>query len=168
MSADTDTPPTEPRATLARSPRPPALWALAAGFLFLSAGALFGGASLLRDPSGASLQLPLSLLAHSPFSDYRVPGAVLFVVLGVLPLPGTVALLARARGPRLLGHAWPWSLALAIALAFVVWMIVQALLIGLLGAIQYLYLAYALALLALVLAPSVRGHYRAPGADGSR
>lgn len=49
-------------------------------------GALYGGLSLMLDPSGALLQMPLDFLEHSPFSSYLVPGIVLFVVNGLFSL----------------------------------------------------------------------------------
>lgn len=57
-----------------------------AGLLLLinGVGALYGGWSLITDPSGDKLQLPLNYLHNTPFSDYFVPGLVLFSANGVL------------------------------------------------------------------------------------
>jgi hypothetical protein len=49
-------------------------------------GACFGGIMLMTDPSGNSLHLPIRHLQHSPFADYFIPGAVLFVANGLLSL----------------------------------------------------------------------------------
>lgn len=51
--------------------------------VFLSVSALFGGWHLITDPTGQSLNMPLSWLAHSPFTTYFAPGIILFVVLGL-------------------------------------------------------------------------------------
>lgn len=41
--------------------------------LFNGIGALYGGGLLVIDPSGAKIQLPLSYLHYSPFTDYLIP-----------------------------------------------------------------------------------------------
>lgn len=51
-----------------------ALNALVAGYLFMS------------DPSGAGLHITVSRLQHSPFTDYFIPGLVLFFAIGILGL----------------------------------------------------------------------------------
>lgn len=51
-----------------------------------SIGALGGGGSLIYDPSGEFMQLPLDFLANSPFSSYLIPGIILFVVNGLFSL----------------------------------------------------------------------------------
>jgi hypothetical protein len=54
--------------------------------LFLSFGAIYGGLYLVIDPSGISLGLPISLIDNTPFTDYLIPGMILFVMIGLLPL----------------------------------------------------------------------------------
>ncbi len=49
-------------------------------------GACFGGIMLMSDPSGTSIHLPIKHLAHSPFTDYFIPGSALFVLNGLLSL----------------------------------------------------------------------------------
>lgn len=46
-------------------------------------GAIYGGFQLMTDPSGSKLQMPLSFLEYSPFSDYLIPGIILFIVNGI-------------------------------------------------------------------------------------
>ena len=54
--------------------------------VLLGVGAVFGGGALLLAPDGHLLSMPISALSGSPFSDYLIPGAILFSVLGVTPL----------------------------------------------------------------------------------
>ena len=49
-------------------------------------GALWGGASLLRDTSGKSMGWPLEMLGHTPFSNYFIPGLILFISNGLFSL----------------------------------------------------------------------------------
>ena len=46
--------------------------------------ALLGGASLIIDPSGESMDLTLDGLTGTIFHDYRAPGIILFLAIGVL------------------------------------------------------------------------------------
>ena len=46
-------------------------------------GASYGGFLLMVDPSGSKMQMPLSYLEHSPFSNYLIPGIILFIVNGL-------------------------------------------------------------------------------------
>jgi len=54
--------------------------------LFNAMGALFGGWSLIQDPTGRDLQMPMSFLEHSPFKDYFIPGIILLTVNGIFCL----------------------------------------------------------------------------------
>jgi hypothetical protein len=46
--------------------------------------ALFGGAALIIDPSGQSMSLNVEGLAGTMFDDYRAPGIILFLAIGIL------------------------------------------------------------------------------------
>ncbi len=51
--------------------------------LLVGIAALFGGGSLIADPSGARLQMPISFLDSTPFRSYLIPGGLLFGVVGL-------------------------------------------------------------------------------------
>ena len=65
---------------------------------FLSFSAIWGANLLLEDPSGGRIHLPVSVLEHSPFHSFLIPGIVLLVANGLLPLGFTVAMAFRRRG----------------------------------------------------------------------
>lgn len=48
--------------------------------------ALFGGSAMIIDPTGQSMSLSLEGLELTMFDDYRAPGVILFLALGVLSL----------------------------------------------------------------------------------
>ena len=89
--------------------------------VLLSVGALVGGAMLFFSPDGAAFGMPLSLLAHTGFESFRVPGLILFVVNGVLPL---VSALATWRG-----RAWAASSVMLVGIALVGWILIQVVLL---------------------------------------
>ncbi len=51
--------------------------------IVLGIGALAGGVSLVAKPDGSVMQLPVELLAGSPFPDFFVPGLILGGLFGV-------------------------------------------------------------------------------------
>lgn len=63
-----------------------ARWMAFAALLFLGVTAIVGAIPMLRDPDGEPWNMPQSLLAHSPFRSYLIPGMLLLAVNGLLSL----------------------------------------------------------------------------------
>ncbi len=137
--------------------------------LFLSAGALFGGYTMIADPSGGLLGAPLGVLEGSPFKNFFIPGAILFGVLGVLPLLTVIALWFAPIWRLVEGlehithHHWAWLMSLVVGLALVIWMSVQGLMLGFGHPIQWFYLGLGFTIIALNFLPSVQRHYSLRG-----
>ena len=66
--------------------RPVAVTALVVLLSLLGIGAAVSAAMLIVAPDGHLIQLPQSLLANAPFTNFLVPGILLFVFIGVYPL----------------------------------------------------------------------------------
>lgn len=82
----------------ASSPAKPALRVLAILILLVNAlGALLGGISLMLFPDGSPLRLSTDLLVTSPFTNYFLPGLVLFAANGVGSCMVLYLMLARKR-----------------------------------------------------------------------
>ncbi|MCK6548380.1 CoA-binding protein [Myxococcota bacterium] len=114
---------------------------LVALHLFVAAGALFGGGALVIDPSGHSLGFPDAVREALPFPSFFVPGVVLLVAVGGSSLAAAISTTRRARiAPKL-------SLLAGVTLTG--WMIVQLALVPGLAAIQLVYVALGLAMVAL-------------------
>ena len=80
--------------------KPIRLYLLVLLLAFQSLGGLFGGISLVAFPSGAIMQMPLSMLEGSPFSDFLSPGLILLLILGIFPGILTYALISKP--------SWRW------------------------------------------------------------
>jgi hypothetical protein len=116
---------------------------LVAGLLLvLTAGGWVGGISFLADPSGGTLGMAPRQLPHWPLlDDYTVPGLLLILLFGVLPV---LALLASIRRPRIGRPATA-----AVGLLLVGWMVVQLAALGLLlPGMQLAFLAVGVLLVA--------------------
>jgi len=73
--------------------------------------------TLVLEPSGSNLGIPLELLKRSPFSTYLVPGIVLLVVNGLGSLMGAAASFTR--------HRYAGETAMALGVFLVAWIILQ-------------------------------------------
>jgi hypothetical protein len=102
--------------------RPALLWVLFALLMLQALGGIGGGALLVAQPDGGVLRMPLSYLQGSPFPDYRVPGLVLLLVLGVLPLVVAFGVLGR--------RAWAWFGAFAVGCGLIIFELVEVAVIG--------------------------------------
>ena len=100
---------------------------------FVALGALPCGALLMIDPSGAMLNMPLSMLAGSPFANFFWPGLILFAVIGLGHAAAAVLSFRRHRFCGLAGAV--------MGLGLMIWIFMQASLIGGGHWLQYLYFA---------------------------
>ena len=108
--------------------------------LFNAIFALFGGWGLMSDPSGASMQMPMSYLEHSPFEDFLVPGIILFITNGLFSLLFAVLALLK-----FMNYSW-----LVIFQGFILvgWLIVQIIMIRVFyGPLHVLYLSVGILLI---------------------
>jgi len=51
---------------------------------FLGVTSLIGAIPLIIDPTGIMLSMPLSMLEHSPFKSFLIPGLILLIANGLL------------------------------------------------------------------------------------
>ena len=120
-------------------------WITVLLLVVLLAGGWVGGIGFLTDPSGSGLGMTTDQLPRWPLlDDYTVPGVLLLLGFGVLPLPAVV-LLARRRPFGFLAAA-------GVGLLLVAWMLAQFAAIGLLlPGMQFGFLAVGGVLIALGL-----------------
>jgi hypothetical protein len=131
--------------------------------ILLGIGALAGGIGLAAAPDGRVLHMPLSMLGHSPFHDFLVPGLILAVFLGVYPLAVAYGLSKRPewRWPNVLNPFkqvhWSWAGSLASGVILLVWIIVEVIMLRSAAWVHYLYLLLGLAI--ILVTSAVKGHY---------
>lgn len=54
--------------------------------LFNGVGAIYGGWNLILYPDGSKLNMSTEILVHSPFTNFLVPGLILYIVNGLFSL----------------------------------------------------------------------------------
>jgi hypothetical protein len=147
--------------------RPRALWILLGIRVFQGISATPCGFLLALDPTGRLMHMPQEMLRGSIFHDFRIPGLILCVVLGLgafFVAAGVFFLPAWAWTARLnpfKRQHWAWLGSVLFGLALMTWITVQAMMIGLGSWLQPVYFGVGLAISLLSLVPSVRGHLRA-------
>lgn len=110
-----------------------------ATLIFLGITALIGSVPLIIDPSGRLLMMPLSLLEHSPFTSFLVPGIILLTANGLLSF--TVLVFVLRKIDR---YSW-WIVLEGCVLAG--WIITQVLMIRVVIWAHYVYWITALILI---------------------
>ena len=134
---------------------------------FLGISALGGGAALIISPSGKLLGgLPLSILEHSPFNSFFLPGIILFIFLGLSPGLLVFALINKPAN-RFAEYFnffkdmhWAWSFSIYVAFALIIWIQVETIFVQGTGWLQTFYMLYALPVIFVALLPQVRIIYK--------
>lgn len=90
----------------------------------LVVGGWVGGLGFVTDPSGARLGMTMADLPPWPLlDDYTIPGILLLLLFGLLPVGAAVLLIRRSAGG--------WAAAAGVGLVLVMWMLGQFVAIGL-------------------------------------
>lgn len=133
--------------------------------LLLGIGALFGGGGLILDPGGELIQMPVSLLEHTPFDSFLVPGIILFTVLGILPVIIALGLITKKEwkaADRLnlfRDRHWSWSFSLYIGFVLIGWITIQMYLINGVALLHVIYIFWGLVIQVVTLLPGVQRWY---------
>lgn len=139
---------------------------LIAAIVFLALSGVFGGIILMVDSSGSYLQIPLDLLESTPFSNYLIPGIILFLFLGLFP--GLVAFgLIKKRRIKLANRFniykkkhWAWTFSLYCGIILVLWIDIQVMLLGGGYPLQTVYAILGVLIIILTLTPYVSRFYK--------
>lgn len=134
---------------------------------FLALSAIGGGGALIISPSGKLLGgLPLSILQNSPFTDFLIPGIILFVVLGLFPALLLFALCNKT--PSVLAEHfnffkdmhWAWSFSIYVSFALIIWIQVETIYVQGVGWLQTFYMLFSIPLIFVALLPQVKSFYK--------
>ena len=109
--------------------------------LFNSAGAFYGGWNLMLHPDGSTMQMSLDWLQYSPFSDYLIPGIILFTVNGLFGIFVFGTIIFRHK-------FYPWFV-VAQGLILSGWIVIQIIMVRSVVGIQVLFGSIGLLLILL-------------------
>lgn len=132
----------------------------------LGLGAIFGGGVLIISPLGKLFGMPLSMLDHSPFNNFLIPGIILFAVLGVTPVVVAIALVKKpdCKFAELFNlykdMYWAWTYCIYIAFALIIWIQAEMTFLRAVHWSHSLYMFFAIAILFVAILPQVRNQYK--------
>ncbi|GAB3642654.1 hypothetical protein GCM10027423_32900 [Spirosoma arcticum] len=106
------------------------------------------------------------MLDKSPFTDFLIPGIILFIVLGLIPCGLVVALLNKPvskwaeRFNSFPDMHWAWTGSVYVAFALIVWIQIQMVFLQAVDWLHTFYISLAIAILFVALLPTVRSVYK--------
>ena len=133
---------------------------------FEAVGAIYGGISLINDPSGAGLKMPVSFLDGTIFTSYLIPGIILFLLLGFFPLFLIFPLIFKPDWPIInklniyKHYHWAWTYTLYSAIMLIIWINVEMMILGTGSIIQGTFGLLGVLILILTLTPGVKRYYK--------
>jgi len=121
------------------------------------------GPLLMIKPDGSVIQMPLSIMRGSPFTDFFIPGLVMFLFLGIFPSIIAYGLWKKPAwiwpdpfNPFKRYH-WSWAGSLAAGIILMIWLTVELIWVeySILHAIYYV---WGGTILLLTLLPAARSY----------
>jgi len=110
--------------------------------LMLSISGLLGGFSLITSPDGSKLAMPTTYLANTPFQDYLIPGIILFLLMGILPLITVYGIVSHKKSTVFdflniyKDKHWSYAYSLYVGIILIFWIDFQIAFMGYLIPIQ--------------------------------
>jgi len=88
---------------------------------FVGLGAIGGGVMAILNPQGPG-GMPIDALKNSPFSNFIIPGIILFIVIGVGNVFSAVSILFKSKYQGYISSVFSWAL--------VIWIVVQCIMLN--------------------------------------
>ena len=148
--------------------RPPEIYFLFFLLLFVSLNALAAGWAMITMPDGSVMHLTESRLSDSPFSNYLLPGVILFLFNGVFPMATLYGLIKKpdwswAGGFNIYPDKhWSWACSLYSGVILIVWTTVQMFMVSYFW-LQPAFVGVGLLIIIFTLLPRVMRFYSYQG-----
>jgi hypothetical protein len=132
--------------------------------LLLGINACVGGFMLMLSPDGSLLQMNQDFLKNSPFSNFFIPGLLLFTFIGLLSVLTFCGLVFTFNCKILhslniyAGRHWAWAFSLYTGIITIIWITIQLLITEYFW-LQPVIILIGLSILICSLAPYVMKHY---------
>jgi hypothetical protein len=132
----------------------------------LGLGAIYGGSVLIISPSGNLFGMPLSMLDNSPFTNFLIPGIILFSFLGIVPIGVSIALIKKPefKFAELFNiykdMYWGWTYCIYIAFSLIIWIQIEVIILRAVHWSHTFYIFFALAIIFVALLSQIRTMYK--------
>jgi hypothetical protein len=132
--------------------------------LFIGIGGLISGLMLFLSPSGELMKWSVEMLEGTPFTNFLIPGIVLFLFIGIFPILVSYGLLRQLswRWAETINifkkYHWSWIASLAVGVIMLIWIIVETSLLGYISFLQPVITIWGIVIIALTLLPNARNY----------
>lgn len=146
--------------------RPVTVYLLLLLLVFTGTGGIYGGYSLVKEPDGSLMGMSTTILGNSPFDTFLVPGIILLLFNGILPLLIAWGLLVRPpwQWPEVFNlyhkQHWCWTFSLYYGFILVIWINVQLIMLGESSLLQPLFALTGVLVSILTMLPAVFQYYK--------
>ncbi len=133
---------------------------------FLGLGAIAGGGVLIISPNGKLIGMPLSMLDHSSFKSFLIPGIILFLLLGIAPSLLIIALLKKPTSKLaerinfFKDMHWAWSYTIYVGFTLIFWIQIEMMFLSAVSWLHTFYMFLAFAIIFVALLPQIRNQYK--------
>lgn len=133
---------------------------------YLSIGAFYGGIAFIVRPDGSLFQMPVEMLANSPFKGFLVPGIILLLTFGIFPAFVIYGLIKKPESKFLNSlnlindYHFAWTFSVYIGVAQIFWVNIQTLILNSVDILHTIYSSLGLLIICIALLPRTRKHYK--------
>lgn len=133
---------------------------------FLSIGAIYGGLALIIRPNGSFFEIPVDILHNSPFKNFLIPGIILLVSFGIIPIYILYAIFKRPDNKflqklnLLYDYHFSWTFSVYIGFALIIWINVQTLFFNAVDIIHTIYSSLGILIVCIALLPKSRQSFK--------
>ncbi len=128
--------------------------------------ALPAGWSLVTDPSGVGLGIPLDMLQQTPFSNFMWPGLFLFIFLGLFPALIFYGMVKRPIFKALekinlyKDYHWSWTFSYYLGVILILWINMQLFFIREFFILQFVYSMLGILIIFITHLPSTKRDFK--------
>ncbi len=87
---------------------------------FVAIGGMAGGLAAILNPQ-APMGAPVEMLKNSPFTNFLIPGIILFTIIGLGNVISAITILLKSRFQGYISSVFSWAL--------VIWIVIQCIMI---------------------------------------
>lgn len=128
--------------------------------------ALPAGLSLITDPTGTNLGLPIEMLHSTPFYDFLIPGLFLFIFLGLFPALVFYGLIKKPIFKTLeklnmfKNYHWSWTYSYYIGVLLVLWINMELFFLKEFNMLHFVYSLLGVLIVFMTHLPSTKSDFR--------
>jgi hypothetical protein len=145
--------------------KPPELYLLMILVIFQAISGVFGGVTLVYDPTGNIINMPLEILHDSIFKSFLIPGIILLILLGLFPLLIFILMIFEPQKDIIeIINIYPdrkyiWAYNIYLGIMLLIWITVELHILETVDVLHTVYAFVGILILIISLSPRVMRYY---------